>query len=284
MGPTASGKTALAEALADSLDAELLNADAFQVYRGLNIGTAKPVERGRYHLVDILEPTEPFGLGAFISKAMVVLSDAFRAKRSVVVVGGSGLYIRGLFEEYASVGAKPDPSVRRFYEDVERHQGLEALVKLLTERSLADAERTDLRNPLRVRRALERLDSAPAEAHRLPAFVKHKVAVSPEPEVLDRRIKQRVLAMLEQGWIEEVQMLMLRGIPLDAPGMRAIGYREIATRLIEGTPLEGLEEELALRTRQYAKRQRTWLRSEPNLHFLRSEDCEAQRKEAVFLL
>lgn len=284
MGPTASGKSALAEAIASTLDAQLVNADAFQVYRGLDIGTAKPTDKGRYELVDILEPTESFGLGAFIARAMAVLEDCYKVGKSVVVVGGTGLYIRGLFEEYASMGAKPDLSVRSRYEQMEFELGIEALAQLLKSRSPEVAESTDLRNPVRVRRALERLDSPPSIPHRLPGFTKRKLAINPPTEILDGRIRRRVLAMLEQGWVDEVQRQVLRGIPLDAPGMRAIGYREIATRLTEGTPLEGLEEELTLRTRQYAKRQRTWLRSEPNLYQLRSEDSEAQYDEATFLL
>jgi tRNA dimethylallyltransferase len=101
MGATASGKTEIAEALADQLHAELVNADAFQVYRGLDIGTAKPKNKARYHLLDIKDPNESYGLGEFCTLAQALLEDLWVRERNVIVVGGTGLYVRGLFEQYS---------------------------------------------------------------------------------------------------------------------------------------------------------------------------------------
>ncbi len=103
MGPTASGKTSLAEALADKFDACLINGDAFQVYRGMDIGTAKPVNKDRYHLIDIKDPSEDFGVGEYVALAQSVLAEMWESQRNVIVVGGSGLYVRALFEEYSGM-------------------------------------------------------------------------------------------------------------------------------------------------------------------------------------
>src|SRR5471030_1762482 len=109
MGPTASGKTEVAEALADQLCAQLVNADAFQIYQGMDVGTAKPLRKADYRLVDIRNPSEGFGVGEFVTLAQEVLSECWEAGKNVVVVGGTGLYMRALFEEYAEMAQAPDP-------------------------------------------------------------------------------------------------------------------------------------------------------------------------------
>lgn len=284
MGPTASGKTALAEAVADRYGAQLINADAFQSYRLLDIGTAKPDDRLRYALLDFLDPREPYGLGAFIVGALPYLEQAAGRSRPVVVVGGTGLYIRGLFEEYADALSRPDPEIRAKLEQEQVDLGSDALKERLMNLDPELARRVDVANPLRVRRALEKLASAPSHRFALPPFRKIKVGLQPTKEVLSARIEERTEKMLAEGWISEVKRLLESGIPLDAPGMRAIGYREIASRLIEGTPLEGINEELSAKTRQYAKRQATWMRSEPGLTFLASQEMTGQLEEVERLL
>ena len=127
MGPTASGKTGLAEALADELDATLINADAFQIYRGMDIGTAKPKAKSRYALLDIKNPNEGYGVGEWAQSAQAIVQDAWIAAKSVIVVGGTGLYIRALFEEYDGLHPAPDPVLRSELELREQTEGLPAL-------------------------------------------------------------------------------------------------------------------------------------------------------------
>lgn len=272
MGPTASGKTQIAERLADALGARLVNADAFQVYRGLDIGTAKPAARDRYALIDIKDPEESFGVGEFVERALEAIHSA---PGPVVVVGGTGLYIRALTEGYADMRRMPDPALRTALEEEERTHGLPALVDKLRRLDPQRASQVDTLNPVRVRRALERAlaPGDPIKPLPLPGPVV-KIGLYVEPELLGERIDRRVHEMLDAGWLEEVVGLAARGVPETAPAMRAIGYRAMLS--LASNSLDRVEtiEQVRLETRRYAKRQRTWLRSEPRLQWVESNDPE----------
>jgi tRNA dimethylallyltransferase len=260
MGPTASGKSALAEEVAGRLDALLLNADAFQVYRGLDIGTNKPVDRARYRLLDIVGPDEEFGVGRYVRLAQAELESAFKAARSVVVVGGTGLYVRALFQEYRDLQAAPDPSLRSELAGMSQEAAVERLLGL-------DPDTTvDVANPVRVRRALERL-LAPTEpvSFSLPPFRRLKVALWPDLDSLTPKIVVRTQDMWDRGWPQEARSLESAGIPRSAPGFRAIGYQSVFQHLDGRLDREEAERAIVADTRRYAKRQLTWLRSEPDL-------------------
>jgi tRNA dimethylallyltransferase len=266
MGPTAAGKTPLAERIAEELGAELINADAFQVYRGLDIGTAKPPDKERYALIDIVNPDEQFGVGQWVALATERLQEAWRNRQSCVVVGGTGLYIRALFEGYDTMGPAPDPQLRAELNRIHADLGLPALVDML-ENEDADAwRRVDRSNPARVKRAIERArlgtKLAPAQ---VPAFDKVKLGLEVPQDTLQRRIDDRVHQMVQNGWALEIERLREKGYRPEDPGFRAIGYRTL-WRHLEGEI--GLDEAIATTitdTSRYAKRQRTWLRSEPGL-------------------
>lgn len=266
MGPTASGKTDLAEALADRLDAVLVNADAFQAYRGMDVGTAKPAARERYRLLDVKRPDEAYGVGEFCLRASAELGDAHAQGRSAVVVGGTGQYVRALFEEYRDLMPDPDPALRAHYEARRREEGLEHLAAELARRDPNLAARTELRNPVRVTRALERLDDArgPLE-FRVPYAKRAKFAIAVAKEEIEARIARRAGAMMHNGWVEEVKGLRDEGYGPGSPGFRAIGYRTISELLDEDLATEEAERAIVRETIAYAKRQRTWLRSEPGL-------------------
>lgn len=269
MGPTGSGKTVLAERLANELDAQLINADAFQVYRGFTIGTAKPHRAQEYELVDILEPSEAFGVGEWVRRASSVLRRLHTENRSAVFVGGTGFYIRALFERYDEMSPEPDEEVRLALMAREKQDGLGALVEELRAKAPDIASRVDLKNPIRVRRALEKL-ATPAEKLdvNFPPFRSLKVGISPTVLDLDRNLAVRCDTMIAEGWIEEVREILATGLPLSAPAWRAIGYYTLV-ELIEGRiELDEARRQIVLLTRQYAKRQRTWLRSEPNLEII----------------
>ncbi len=272
MGPTASGKTALAEELADRLDAVLINADAFQVYRHMHIGTAKPVDRSRYELLDLIEPSESFGLGDWLRRAQGVLNLAFEAGRSAVVVGGTGLYVRGLMEAYAGIWPAPDPELRAELERRQATEGLAALFEDLSRRAPDVAAKTDAANPARVRRALERVLGGGAPAFvELPAFRKLKLALDLELPKLYLRIGHRFDHMVQNGWLAEVEELDRKGFGPTDPGFRALGYRELWGHLKGEMSFEEAKERAVLATRRYGKRQRTWLRTEPRLKVFSSE-------------
>ena len=274
MGPTASGKSALAESVATALDAVLLNADAFQVYRGLDIGTAKPRDRSAYRLLDLLAPTEVFSAGQWVAAAVAELESAWRKAQNVVVVGGTGLYIRALFEGYDAM-LPPDPDVRREIADWERREGAGALAEHLRDADPALAATLDLQNPVRVRRALEKMRAKERPVPvRIPPYLQVKTALSPDPTALDAAIGQRVREMMDTGWEHEVRELMGSGIPVGAPGLRAIGYRRLWEAIEARNVGWDVVEAIARDTRRYARRQRTWLRSEPRLKtFDEPEPC-----------
>lgn len=272
MGTTASGKTVLAEALADRFDAQLINADAFQVYRGMDIGTAKPVQKERYSLLDLKDPDEGFGVGEWVLAARDVLTRLWSENRSAVIVGGTGLYVRALLQRYGALQPSPDPELRRRLEKQEAEQGLESLLSDLAKLDPEAAATVDPKNPVRVRRALERAltPSAPLSLD-LPPFRVTKLAVQVPREVLNEKIAQRANDMVQNGWVQEVNDLRDNGFRPENPGFRALGYRQLFDYL-DGKV--GLQEAMATTiaaTRQYAKRQRTWLRSEPELAMLPEE-------------
>ncbi len=265
LGPTGSGKSDFAEALADRTGALLLNADAFQVYRGLDIGTNKPRDRARYELLDLVDPQEPFGVVPWVQAALPLLTQAYDEGRAVILVGGTGFYVRALMDEFADLRAAPDPELRAHLMAREEQEGLAALVAELDATAPETAAQTDLKNPVRVRRALERLQAAPADPIQLPPFARYKLALLPDSEWLNERLVARTAQLLAQGWMEEVRDLLARGVTKDAPGMRAIGYRNIVDHLQGEISLTALIDQINLATRQYAKRQRTWLRTEKGL-------------------
>jgi tRNA dimethylallyltransferase len=267
MGQTASGKSWLAEQLSLQTGAALVNADAFQVYRGMDIGTNKPEDKGRYHLIDLKEPTEDFGVGEWVTLAQEILWNCYGAGQSVIVVGGTGLYIRALFEEYQGMAGPPAPELRQKLMDEEKQQGLDGLVARLQALDPVLATKTDLKNGARVRRALERLEGQTYSVSvSLPPYARTKVCLEQQWNSQEAVFETRIRDMVRRGWKEEVSRLLEHGVRVNAPGMRAIGYREVV-RLIRGEISEGeWIASVLLETTQYAKRQRTWLRSEPNLH------------------
>jgi tRNA dimethylallyltransferase len=260
MGPTASGKSAAAEALADELDAVLINGDAFQCYRGFDIGTAKPVRRSRYRLIDALDPHEMGGVGWWAREAMEILVEAFSIGRSAVVVGGTGFWIRALMDEYDGLKPPPPEGLRAELAARLEAEGLEALGAELEAKGAAEG--VDLKNPHRVLRALERaLDDRPPLKIELPPFRRLKAVIDWDPEALAERIDLRLEAAWAAGWPREAAGLRARGFE-GSPAWRAIGYQEAADAADGRISEAAAKVRIALLTRQYAKQQRTWLRSE----------------------
>ncbi len=266
MGPTASGKSYFAEILADHLDAALINADAFQVYRHMDVGTAKPTRKADYSLLDLKDPNEDFGVGEWLRLAESTLLELFQQQRSAVIVGGTGFYIRALTEGYSDLAPAPSAETRQAVQERLTLHGLEALVEELRELSPDTAATIDLKNPIRVTRALEKLiaPSDPIQV-RLPEFNLRKLAIIPTKDDSNARIQQRTVQMMQNGWVEEVEQLKKLGFLDTDPGFRAIGYREIWTHLKGDLSFQACQDQIVRNTVQYAKRQRTWLKKEPRL-------------------
>lgn len=274
-GPTASGKTALGVELARRLGGEIIGADSVQVYRGLDLGSAKPTGeelRGvRHHLLDVCDLEDPFDAGRYVALADAAIADVVSRGRVPLVVGGAGLYIRALIRGLAQ-GIPSDATVRAAL-NARASKGPEALAAMHDELAAVDPEyaakihRTD---PIRIVRALEvyALSGEPISSHhrrhaaepsRYEAlFVGLEV---PRP-VLAERIAARARGMLAGGWIDEVRALLEAGHAWDAKALRSVGYAEVVAHVRGELPRGALEAAVTQSTKDFAKRQRTWFRGE----------------------
>jgi tRNA dimethylallyltransferase len=262
MGPTASGKSFAAEEIARHTHSTIINADAFQIYRGMDIGTAKPKDRHSYHLLDIRNPDEEFGVGEYVVLASSILKEQFERNAPVVITGGTGLYIRALLEEYKELMPSPPAELRESLSKMPLHEAVSRLTDLAPEQ----ATKVDLQNEVRVKRALEKqlCQQAPIEFS-VPPFKIIKLAIIPSVENSNTKIKQRTEEMFQNGWVAEVKTLLNNGYQIGNPGFRALGYGSIAD-YIQGQGNEtDLIERIECETVKYAKRQRTWLRAEKDL-------------------
>jgi tRNA dimethylallyltransferase len=279
VGPTASGKTELALALAGRFPVEILVADSRQAYRGMDIGTAKPDGAAQrmvaHHLIDLADPDEPFTVAQWVELARDLIPAIAERGRLPMLVGGTGLYINALLEghDYASQGWSP--KVRQDLTRELEADGLEPLAARLAARVPDAAARTDLRNPRRVLRALERVQteggggeprSRPYDG---PVAI---VGISRPRDVLYRRIDERTRRLFDNGLVEEVRTLLDAGFGPELRPMSGHGYREAAAYLTGESSLEAAIEVTAKRTRQYAKRQLTWFRSDARIMWLPAHD------------
>ncbi|MEM6795230.1 MAG: tRNA (adenosine(37)-N6)-dimethylallyltransferase MiaA [Acidobacteriota bacterium] len=278
VGPTASGKTFLAMELARRLDGEIVNADALAVYRHLEIGTDKPSAEMRseipHHLVDILEPEEVFSAGEFARRARRALADIASRGRAAVVVGGSGFYIRALLEGLSPLPQRDDAARAELEERLER-EGVEALYGELQRVDPSTAERLQPRDRQRVIRALEIHRSSGvtmskwlARKPEEPPIEALRIGLTLPRSILYDRIADRVHRMVEKGWLTEIRDMLDQGIEPDAPAFQAIGYRQMLRYARGECPRHQAIDETIRATRHYAKRQLTWFRRQPGIHWI----------------
>ena len=275
MGPTASGKTALSVQLAQTLGGEIISVDSALVFKGMDIGTAKPTleERGGipHHLIDILDPSESFSTGQFRTQALALMDAITRRGKIPILVGGTMLYFNTLFNGLA-VLPEANPAIRaKLDQDLER-LGKEALHQRLAGIDPLAAARIHPNDPQRIQRALEvyEISGKPlssffntTQGEDLP-YQKIKLIIAPpDRKILHDIIAQRFRNMLEQGFINEVETLYHRGdLTEKMPSIRAVGYRQVWAYLQGEDDLETMTEKAIIATRQLAKRQFTWLRRE----------------------
>lgn len=275
MGPTASGKTALSVQLAQALNGEIISVDSALVFKGMDIGTAKPThdEKGGivHHLIDILDPAESFSTGQFRKQALHLMDDITRRGKIPILVGGTMLYFNVLNSGLA-VLPEADPYIRAKLDQDLQQLGKEALHRRLAEVDPESAARIHPNDPQRVQRALEvyEISGKPltsfftaAQAQDIP-YQKIKLIIAPQDRaVLHDIIARRFKRMLEQGFIDEVVSLYRRGdLTEKMPSIRAVGYRQVWSYLQGEYDLETMTEKAIVATRQLAKRQFTWLRRE----------------------
>jgi tRNA dimethylallyltransferase len=280
MGPTASGKTDLAIQLAATHNCELVNVDSAQVYRGLDIGSAK--SDYPHHLIDIRDPAQPYSVAEFCDDAQSAMISISAAGKTPLLVGGTMMYFKALIEGLADMPAS-EPGLRQHLEQEAKEKGWPHLHRMLEEVDPDSAARIHPNHSHRIGRALEVYLSSGVtmtawrrkQAHKkrgsiIDAYQVVQMAISPlDRAVLHARIEQRVDAMLEQGFAEEVRALYERGdLSLDLPSMRAAGYRQMWAYTRGEYDLKRARQRCVEVTRQLAKRQLTWLRKWPGLNWI----------------
>ena len=284
VGPTASGKTKLSVALAQALDAEIVSFDSMQIYRTMDIGTAKPTlqERGGivHHMFDVAEPTEDFSVSRYVQMADICVQDILSRGKIAILVGGTGLYVDSLiagreFAPYPSTGRREELEKRAASE------GIDAIYRELCAVDPEAAEQIHPANQKRVIRALEvYLETGRTISEHNRETKMHPPKYDPlwigldyvNRKALYARIDRRVEQMLEQGLEQELKDLLARGISPHATSLQAIGYKELIAYLQgEGTLQEAVEE-IQRSSRRYAKRQRTWFRRNEKINWIELPD------------
>ena len=275
MGPTASGKSGLALALCGQLDCEIVSVDSAQVYRGMDVGTAKPdaATRARvpHHLIDLCDPAQSYSAARFVADATRLVREIRARNRIPLLVGGTMLYFRALQQGLSEL-PPADAAFRAALAQEAARVGWPALHARLAQRDPATAARLHPNDAQRIQRALEILERSgrPASGHAPPAGGALdgpvvKLALNPpERRVLHERIAARFGQMMRDGFLDEVARLRARGdLSPDLPSMRAVGYRQLWAHLDGAYDLATAEARGVAATRQFAKRQLTWLRAEP---------------------
>lgn len=290
-GPTAAGKTKLSVALAEAIGGEIISADSMQVYRRMDIGSAKirPEEMKGipHHLIDILEPVEEFNVVRFQTLAKEALKQIYERNRIPIVAGGTGFYIQALLYDIDFTENKEQPKIRSELEDFAREKGAEALHRMLKEADPKGAEQIHASNVKRVIRALEyyRLTGERISEHNEAQRQKESpynaayFVLNDERAHLYERIDARVDVMLKEGLLEEVKALKAMGVSRGMVSMQGLGYKEMLSCLEGEISFQEAVRILKRDTRHFAKRQLTWFRRERDVIWLNQPDFEyAQEK------
>lgn len=279
VGPTASGKTALAIELAKAFNGEIVSCDSMQIYRRMDIGTAKPTAEERqgipHHMIDVADPEESFSVSRYCQMATSIVEDILRRGKTCIIAGGTGLYVDALIRgnDFAPI---PSTGCRQRLERRAEAEGIQVLTQELSAVDPESVQRAQ-GNPRRIIRALEvYLETGQTlTAHNLatqaipPRFSPLWIGLDDEDrQDLYRRIDLRVDLMLEQGLLEEIRSLLDSGIPESATAMQAIGYKEFIDALRGRIPMEQAVSDLKQATRRYAKRQKTWFRRNRDIHWI----------------
>ncbi len=279
VGPTASGKSEIGLELANLLKTDIISADSQQVYRQLNIGTAKPTQkqqhRVKHHLIDVVDPDQPFSVGKFKKLGEAVIEGLLQKQKIPLVVGGTGLYLRvltrGLWD-----GPAADWALRKKLQTKEKQGGEGTLHEYLSRVDPESAKRIHKKDLVKIIRALEVYTlSGKTLTHfqRNHRFSEKRYKVllwglNWSREALYRRIERRVDEMLDQGLVDEVQGLLRRNFDAELPSMRALGYRQVVPYIEGKITYQEMVRVLKRDTKRFAKRQLTWFRKEPGIHWI----------------
>lgn len=278
-GPTASGKTGLSIALAKALDGEIVSADSMQIYKYMNIGTAKPTDEEKagivHHLMDFLEPSESFSVADYCEMAHSAIADIHKRGKMPILVGGTGLYIDSLVNNVDFDQDDENHQIRSELEALAEKEGVEAVHKILVEIDPETAQKYHPNNLRRVIRAIEfyrvtgKTISAHAKEEKTPRYNTVYFCIDWDREILYDRINRRVDIMVEDGLVGEVRELLSKGYDKNSTAMQGIGYKEFYGYLAGEKTLEETLEEIKQGSRRYAKRQLTWFKRNKDIYWLK---------------
>ena len=287
LGPTGSGKTELSINLAKELDGEIINADSMQIYKELNIGTAKPsvleMQGIPHHLFDFLEPSARYSVSEYRKDALKVFNDLLKRKKTPIIIGGTGFYIDSLLNNFSYGNSKADMNIRKKYEDILEKEGKEYLYDLLKECDSTSANRIHINDTKRVIRALEIFELSKIEkSEHIKIDNENKVEnniVKPliiglnyNREELYERINRRVDIMVKKGLIDEAKMLYSKYGNNDYQSLQAIGYKELFESFENKITLDEAIENIKQSSRRYAKRQITWFKRNKDIILLNKSE------------
>lgn len=293
-GPTGVGKTAVSQALAGQFPLEIVSADSRQIYRYMDIGTAKPPlsfrERIPHHFIDILNPDCDYSAGQYAGEARRVIQEIFRRGKLPLVVGGSGLYIRALIEGFFREDVK-DPQIRRKLAERLEREGIDPLYAELLGVDPQSAESIHPHNSRRVIRALEVYYAAGVPLSQIqrenpdpPPFRAIKIGLNMERKKLYAQIDRRVEAMFEEGLVEETRRILGMGYSAELNALNSVGYKEVIAYLWGEADLFTCKELVKRNTRRYAKRQLTWFRAEKDIHWIEVDPAAGFENAAESIL
>ncbi len=285
LGPTAVGKSRIAVEVAKHLGSEVLTADSRQVYRGMDVGTDKPPLTARegiaHHLIDLVDPDEPFNAGLFRRHASAAIDGCYRRRMLPLLVGGTGLYLRTLLQGLCEAPPS-DPLVRARLRDEAREQGDEHVYARLVLADPLTAAKLHPHDTSKILRALEVYEQSGLPLSSFQArhgfgerpFSALVIGLNRERDHLHRRIEERIDWQLAHGLVDETKMLLERGYGRECPAMKGLGYRQVAGYLAGDCNWDEMVRQFKRDTRRFAKRQVTWFRREPELTWLMIEESE----------
>ena len=292
-GPTASGKTGLAIDIAKYVGGEIVSADSMQIYKYMDIGSAKPTMEERaaakHHLIDFLEPDESYSVADYTVDAHEVIADITARGKLPIMCGGTGLYINSVVNDVRFGEVETDYALREELRKTAEEKGGEYLIEMLREFDSVSAERLHPNNLKRVIRAIEfyKLTGVPISEHQQETK-KQKSRYNPlmmciewDRDELYDRINRRVDIMIEGGLIDEVKRLREMGYTRDLNSMQGIGYKEVMDYLGEKYTIDEMTEIIKQSSRRYAKRQMTWFRRDERIHYLKSENASREARKLI---
>ncbi len=287
-GPTASGKSELAVFAAQKFNGEVISADSMQIYKNMNIGTAKvtiPEMAGiPHHLIDVIEPNQSFSVAEYKENAEKILKDLSSRNKNAIIAGGTGLYINSLIYDYSYGNSSANTEIREKYKLLAEEKGNDYIYNILKKLNPERAAQLHPNDRFRIVRALELIESDTPIIQDSQSLIRDykAIAINQERELLYDKINKRVDKMFELGLLNEVADLIKNGLSFDNQSMKAIGYKEFKAYFDKTATIEEVKDKIKQNSRNYAKRQITWFKKLPNIVWCESKEDAIREIEEFY--